>query len=167
MPLVSITPSNTTICAGQSVILNVSGANTYTWTTGSSLNVVSVTPTVSTSYSVIGANSFGCQNSASTTINVLNTPVVTINSPSTSVCFGYTMTVAANGASNYNWSTGATTNTTIIQPFSNTTFSVVGTNGGSCSDTAFLSLSVMPLPSVSASVSQYNGLRGTKHYIKC
>jgi gliding motility-associated-like protein len=153
LPLVSITPSNTTICAGQPVVLNVSGANTYTWTTGSSLNVISVTPTAPTSYSVIGANSFGCQNSASTTINVLNTPVVTINTPSTSVCFGYTMTVAANGASNYNWSTGATTNTTIIQPFSNTTFSVVGTNGGSCSDTAFLSLSVMPLPSVSASVS--------------
>ncbi len=153
LPLVSITPSNTTICAGQSVILNVSGANTYTWTTGSSLNVVSVTPVASTSYSVIGANSFGCQNSASATINVLNTPVVTINSPSTSVCFGYTMTVVANGASNYNWSTGATTNTTIIQPFSNTTFSVVGTNGGSCSDTAFLSLTVLPLPSVSASVS--------------
>jgi len=153
LPLVSITPSNTTICAGQPVVLNVSGANTYTWTTGSSLNIISVTPTAPTSYSVIGANSFGCQNSASTTINVLNTPVVTINTPSTSVCFGYTMTVAANGASNYNWSTGATTNTTIIQPFSNTTFSVVGTNGGSCSDTAFLSLSVMPLPSVSASVS--------------
>ncbi len=153
LPLVSITPSNTTICAGQPVVLNVSGANTYTWTTGSSLNVVSVTPSASTSYSVIGANSFGCQNSASTTINVLNTPVVTINTPSTSVCFGYTMMVVANGASNYSWSTGATTNTTVIQPFSNATFSVVGTNGGSCSDTAFLSLSVMPLPSVSASVS--------------
>lgn len=153
LPLVSITPSNTTICAGQSVLLNVTGANTYTWTTGSSLNVISVTPTVSTSYSVLGANSFGCQNSASTTINVLNTPVVTINTPSISVCFGYTMMVIANGAANYNWSTGATTNTTVVQPFSNTTFSVVGTNGGSCSDTAFLSLSVMPLPSVSASVS--------------
>jgi gliding motility-associated-like protein len=153
LPLVSITPSITTICAGQIASLNVSGANTYTWTTGSSLNVISVTPTVSTSYSVIGANSFGCQNSANATINVLNTPIVTINTPSTSVCFGYTMTVVANGASNYNWSTGATTNTTIIQPFSNATFSVVGTNGGSCSDTAFLSLTVLPLPSVSASVS--------------
>ena len=153
VPNVSITPSNTTICSGQSVLLNVSGANTYTWTTGSSLNVISVTPTVSTSYSVLGANSFGCQNSANATINVLNKPVVTINTPSTSVCFGYTMMVVANGASNYNWSTGATTNTTIIQPFSNTTFSVVGTNGGSCSDTAFLSLTVLPLPSVSASVS--------------
>jgi gliding motility-associated-like protein len=153
LPLVSITPSLTTICAGQIASLNVSGANTYTWTTGSSLNVISVTPTVSTPYSVIGANSFGCQNSANATINVLNTPIVTINTPSTSVCFGYTMTVVANGASNYNWSTGATTNTTIIQPFSNVTYSVVGTNGGSCSDTAFLSLTVLPLPSVSASVS--------------
>lgn len=153
LPVVNITPSNTTICSGKATLLSVSGANTYTWTTGSSLNVISVTPTVSTSYSVLGANSFGCKNSASSVVNVLNTPIVSINSPSTNVCFGYTMTVTANGASNYNWSTGATSNTLVVQPFSNSTYSIVGTNGGLCSDTAFLSLSVLPLPSVSASVS--------------
>lgn len=153
LPIVSVTPTNTTICSGTTLLLSASGASNYTWTTGSNFANIGVSPTTSTSYSVIGKNSFGCQNSAGSVVNVVNTPIVTINSPSTSVCFGYTMTVAANGASNYNWSTGATTNTLVVQPFSNLTYSVVGTNGGSCSDTAFLSLSVMPLPSVSASVS--------------
>ena len=153
LPLVSVSPSNTTICSGTTLLLTASGASNYTWTTGSNFANIGVSPTTSTSYSVIGKNSFGCENSAGAVVNVVNTPIVTINSPSTSVCFGYTMTVAANGASNYNWSTGATTNTLVVQPFSNLTYSVVGTNGGSCSDTAFLSLSVMPLPSVSASVS--------------
>jgi gliding motility-associated-like protein len=153
VPNVVITPSNTTICAGQVVSISVSGANTYTWTTGSSLNVISVTPTTSTTYSVIGSNSLGCQNSALSTINVLPTPILSINSPSTSVCFGYTMSINVNGAANYNWSNGSAANTISVQPFSNITYSVVGSNGGTCSDTAYLPITVLPLPSVSASVS--------------
>lgn len=153
LPNVSITPSNTTICSGKSIVLGVSGANTYTWTSGSTLNTISVTPSITTTYSVIGKNLLGCQNSTNSIVNVVNTPIVTINTPSTNVCMGYTMSVVANGASNYSWSTGATTNTTIVQPFSNSTYSVVGTNSGLCSDTAFLSISVLPLPSVSASAS--------------
>lgn len=153
VPVVSVTPSNTTICSGTTLGLSASGAGSYTWTTGSNASAIGVVPATSTSYSVTGTNSFGCQNSAGSVVNVINTPIVSINSPSTNVCFGYTMTVMANGASNYNWSNGATTNTITVQPFSNVSFSVVGTNGGMCSDTAFLPITVMPLPSVSASVS--------------
>ncbi|MBP8034252.1 MAG: gliding motility-associated C-terminal domain-containing protein [Bacteroidia bacterium] len=153
LPIVSITPSVATICSGQFITLSVSGANTYTWTTGSSLNNISVSPLSSTSYSVIGKNSFGCENSAFSNVNVVNTPIVTINSPSVNVCMGYTMTIVANGAANYSWSTGATTNTVFVQPFVNTTYSVVGTNVGTCSDTAIVSLSVLPLPSVSATAN--------------
>jgi gliding motility-associated-like protein len=153
LPNVAITPSVSTICSGDNITLSASGASSYTWTSGSSLNTINVTPTTFTTYSVIGANNLGCQKSATSLVNVVNTPTVSINSPSTSVCFGYTMTIAANGASNYSWSTGATTNTINIQPFSNVTYSVIGSNGGTCSDTAILSLIVLPLPSVSASAS--------------
>lgn len=153
LPNVSITPSNTTICSGKTIALSVSGASSYSWTSGSSLNIINVTPTISTTYSVLGTNTFGCTKTASSVVNVINTPIVSINTPSTNVCFGYTMAIIANGASNYNWSSGAITNTTIVQPFSNSTYSVVGTNSGLCSDTAFLSISVLPLPSVSASAS--------------
>ncbi|MFN8116868.1 MAG: gliding motility-associated C-terminal domain-containing protein [Bacteroidia bacterium] len=153
LPVVVVSPSLTTICSGQVVSLNATGAGSYTWTTGSTLSSISVSPSASTSYSVIGKNSFGCENSAGAVVNVVNTPIVSINSPSTSVCFGYTMTATANGASSYNWSNGATTNTILVQSFSNISYSVVGTNGGSCADTAFLNITVLPLPSVSASAS--------------
>jgi gliding motility-associated-like protein len=63
------------------------------------------------------------------------------------------MTVVANGASNYLWSNGATSNSIVVQPFSNYTYSVVGNNGGTCSDTAYLSITVLPLPTVAASAS--------------
>lgn len=154
LPVILISPSNPTICSGQSIALTASGANTYTWTgSGSTLNPNTVSPTSSTTYSITGTDGNGCVSSASTFVNVAGSTVLSINSPSTNVCFGYTMTVVASGATNYLWSNGAVTNSTVIQPFSNSIYSVIGDNGGTCSDTAYLSITVLPLPTVSASAS--------------
>lgn len=154
LPNVSITPSSTTICSWKSVILTASGANTYTWSgSGSTIASITVFPASPTTYSLIGTDVYGCQNSALSNVNVVSTPVVSINSPSTNVCFGYTMALTANGADNYLWFNGTTANTTTLQPFSNITYSVIGTNEGTCSDTAFLPITILPLPSVSSSVN--------------
>ncbi|MCC6183008.1 MAG: T9SS type A sorting domain-containing protein [Bacteroidia bacterium] len=45
------------ICAGQSSTLTASGASTYTWSTGATSPSIVVTPSVSTIYTVTGANS--------------------------------------------------------------------------------------------------------------
>ncbi len=68
-PTLSVTPTATTVCPGQTVVLKVSGATSYAWTPGSgSLPSFPVTPTATTTYSVVGtANS--CS-SAPTTIVV-------------------------------------------------------------------------------------------------
>lgn len=154
LPVILITPSNTTICAGSSVTLSGSGGVSYTWNGGfNTSQLIIVSPTVTSTYSVDGFDSNNCQNTASTTVNVVSTPIVSINSPSTSICMGYTMAVVANGAASYTWSNGATTDTTNIQPFTNVTYSVIGSNGGSCKDTAFLNIVVKPLPTVLASAN--------------
>jgi gliding motility-associated-like protein len=156
LPSVTITPSNTTICNGASQALTANGPGplSYFWSSGSTTPSITVTPTTTTSYTVTASNSFGCQNTFTTTVNVANTPSVSISSPSTNVCTGYTMAVSAMGATNYTWSTGATTNTTIVQPFFSNMYNVIGSNGGACSDTAFLSITTLPLPTVSATASQ-------------
>jgi gliding motility-associated-like protein len=155
VPLVSITPGSTTICSGKTLLLTASGASSYTWAgSGTVSNSINVSPTTGTTYSVIGRSSNGCDNSATSSVSVVLQPIVSINSPSTNVCFGYTMAVTAGGASNYQWSTGATTSSDTIQPFSANVYSVIGTNNGFCSDTAFLSITVLPLPTVSSLVSQ-------------
>lgn len=156
LPIVSITPSNTTICNGTSQALTANGPGplSYFWSSGSTTPSITVSPTITTSYTVTASNSFGCQNTFTTTVNVANTPSVSISSPSTNVCTGYTMAVSAMGATNYTWSTGATSNTTVVQPFFSTMYTVIGSNGGACSDTAFLSITTLPLPSVSATASQ-------------
>lgn len=59
LPSLSVTPTATTICPGQSVILKASGATSYTWTPGpGSLPNFPVSPGTTTTYNVSGtANS--------------------------------------------------------------------------------------------------------------
>lgn len=154
LPVISVSPSNTVMCQGQQQLLQASGAATYSWSgTSTVANSITVSPTVMTTYTVTGIDANSCVNSATAAVNIVSQPVVSINTPSTNVCMGYTMTVVAIGASNYTWSNGATTNSIVVQPFTNTSYNVIGTNGGFCSDTAFLALTVLPLPSVSASAN--------------
>jgi gliding motility-associated-like protein len=154
LPAILVSPSNTTICQGQLQLLQASGATTYTWSgNGSVSNSITVSPTVATIYTVTGMDANSCVNTATAIVNTVSQPVVSINSPSTNVCMGYTMTVVASGASNYSWSNGATTSSITVQPFSNITYSVIGSNGGACPDTAFFPITILPLPSVSASAN--------------
>ncbi len=155
LPSVSITPSNTTICAGQAIALMASGANTYTWNNSNTNSTITDLPTAATtSYSVIGTSTQGCKKSANAIVNVTAKPTVSIASPSTNVCFGYTMAINASGATNYQWFNNATSPSTTVQPFFNTTYSVVGINGVGCADTAFLPITVLPLPTVAATASK-------------
>ncbi|MBK9284290.1 MAG: T9SS type A sorting domain-containing protein [Sphingobacteriaceae bacterium] len=63
-PTVLASSNANTICAGQSVTLTASGANSYSWNSGgSSVNEI-VTPTISTSYTVLGTAINGCTNIA-------------------------------------------------------------------------------------------------------
>jgi hypothetical protein len=84
---VSITPSALTICLGQSVTLTANGTVTsYTWSTGSNTQSVSVSPTSSTNYSVTGTDTSGCNYIASQIINVsLCTGVEQLNADDPSI----------------------------------------------------------------------------------
>lgn len=70
--------ANDTICAGESVSLFASGANTYTWSPTAGLNcaacaTVAVTPAATTTYTVTGNNGTASAN-ASVTITVVPLP---------------------------------------------------------------------------------------------
>lgn len=87
LPTINATAANTLICTGQTTTLNATGAASYTWnpggTTGSS---ASVSPTVSTTYSVNGTSAAGCNNVAQVTVSV-------------SACTGIEQVVNAGGYS--------------------------------------------------------------------
>jgi hypothetical protein len=72
LPSITINANKTTICKGTSVILTALGALTYTWNNNQNGSVINLIPLNSSSYSVIGTNNNGCNNSSAITIFVDN-----------------------------------------------------------------------------------------------
>ncbi|MES2133242.1 MAG: T9SS type A sorting domain-containing protein [Bacteroidota bacterium] len=139
-----------TICAGGTVALVVSGANTYTWTSPASNSAtVNVSPTVNTNYTVNGTNSFGCVHTATTSVSITSSPTIAINSAT--ICSGATATLTATGVSSYTWTSPASNNAVIsVTPNTTTTYSVSGTSAG-CAGvySATTMVTVNPTPTVS------------------
>ncbi len=69
MPNVQISGSSS-VNYGESVTLTASGASSYIWSTGSMDNPITVSPTSTTTYNVIGATTYGCTGTASKTVTV-------------------------------------------------------------------------------------------------
>lgn len=76
LPVLSTTGSQTLACKFYSAGLTASGANTYTWSTipVQTGSVVSVSPTVTTTYTVTGTGSNGCTGTAITVLQVVPCP---------------------------------------------------------------------------------------------
>lgn len=97
LPNVTVTPATSSYCTGAPAIaLTANGANTYTWspsaglsaTTGASVNA---NPTATTTYTVSGTDANGCVNTATATINVSTTPVITsLTATPSNLCSGDT-----------------------------------------------------------------------------
>jgi gliding motility-associated-like protein len=154
LPTIIITPSVANVCQGEGIQITLNGAVSYTDAIGATTQTLfTLYFGGSETYTISGEDANGCINSASASITVLNKPTVSISSPTSSICYGYTQTITAVGADSYIWFNGATTNTAVIQPLINITYSVIGTNGGVCKDTAYLPITVLPLPTIFASVN--------------
>lgn len=82
----------------------------------------------------------------SDTILLLNTiPFVSITASNDTICFGNSISLVANGASSYSWSTGATTNNISASPSLTTTYTITGTTSG-CTNTFSKTITVNQLP---------------------
>ena len=154
VPSQNITVTSSTICSNKNATLIANGANTYTWSTGATPingSTITVSPSTTTTYTVMGSNG-NCISTAISTVNVL--PVVAVNIPSTSVCFGSTATLTASGAATYTWlpmnTTGISTNVT---PTVTTTYSVIGTIGACTGSTTVNVLVGLTIPSVSVTTA--------------
>lgn len=72
-PTLNVSASASIICGGQTTTLNVSGANSYTWSNGANNSIIVTSPTVTTSYTVNGNSFTGCSAEASViTVSVTN-----------------------------------------------------------------------------------------------
>lgn len=147
--LINIGSLSASVCAGYSATLIATGVNSYTWNTGSNGTGIIVSPTTTTSYSVNGTDVNGCAASSSITIGISVTPTVTAVASNTGVCSGFPSALSASGALTYAWNTGHTGNNISVSPTSTSVYTVIGTNGSGCIDTAIVNVTVYASPTVS------------------
>ncbi len=132
----SILPTNPSICAGDSVSLTVSGGNTYLWSNGMTQGTITVSPAVTTNYSVTATSISGCTGTASVDVTV--EPAVNLNLSATQIqlCMGDSSLLIASSTdpgSSFQWSGSLGTNdSVVVYPAVTTTYVVTGTSSGGC-----------------------------------
>ncbi len=142
-----VTVNSPVICIGQSAALTAAGGATYDWSTTATGNSITVSPLVTTSYTVAD-NTPNCSGSAISTVTVNPLPTVTVNA--VTICAGQSATLTGSGASTYSWSNGTVTNPAIVSPIATTSYTVTGTSIAGCTSTAITMVTVNPLPLVRA-----------------
>ena len=144
LPELQVT-GNTTVVYGQSTILTVSGAESYSWNTGENSSSITVQPETTTTYEVTGFVN-NCFSSTAITV-VVESHVQASAGEDQRICQGYEVTLTANGGSSYLWSTGATTQSITVSPSANATYSVTVFDGP-FQDTDNVNVIVDPNPNV-------------------
>ena len=99
--------SNATICEGESIVIQATGALTYTWDNGAPNGAVIYPSFPSNLYNVIGVDANNCQDSATLLVTVNPLPVV--NTISDTVVCDYNLPLQLNvegNATSFTWSNG-------------------------------------------------------------
>lgn len=153
---VAVTASSSTICAGNSVTLTASGVSSYSWNTGATTSSIVVSPTTSTTYSVVYAS--GCSNTATTSVGVNPNPTITATSSSSLICAGQSATITPSGASTYTISGG----NLVVSPTVTTTYTISGTSASGCISSSNFTQNVSACTGIEESAA--NHLTGVSIY---
>jgi gliding motility-associated-like protein len=152
------------ICRGSKTTLNANGAETYTWLPQFGMipsevnsNFVTLTPTVSTTYTIYGQNG-PCFNAISFPVVVLDFPVLQLATNVQKVCYGKSTSIFAMGAMSYTWSPNVDmqhlqNNMVLVTPSVSTNYTVMGVNtvgSATCMMTKEILIDVVPTITASA-----------------
>lgn len=152
-PTVVANASATNLCDGEILILNGSGALSYSWNNGVS-DGVSFTPVAGTYvYTVNGIDANNCSNSDSVTVTVH--PLPTVNAgPDMTVCEGNPVTLSGSGAVSYLWDNGISNGSPFSPAVGSLTYTVTGTDSNSCQGSDVVIVTVHPNPVLTVSPDQ-------------
>lgn len=130
-------------CIGTPTVITASGANSYAWSNGATGSSITITPSASTIYTVIGTIGT-CSNPQTVAVNVQQFPTVSVNK--NSVCANSQTTITASGAATYVWDNGATTSTIDVYTSSPISHTVTGYSSAGCASSVVVNIQVNPLP---------------------
>lgn len=148
-----------TICEGDNVQIFATGGISYVWNSDPTLSSETISnpfasPLVTTTYTVEGTDINGCSNTDQVVVNVNTLPNVSAGAD-TSVCVDGSIQLLATGAVDYTWSPNASLSATnianpIASPTGPTTYFVTGEDANGCENSAQVTVTINPLPTVSA-----------------
>jgi len=142
--------SDVTVCAGSPVVLDAGNPGaTYNWSNSATSQTISVGSTGL--YSVTVTNPVnGCQTTDAINITVNSLPAVAATAADPDFCIGGSTNITASGATSYNWSGLGTNPTYLVNPSATTVYTVTGTDGNGCTNTANVTVTVHPQPPIAA-----------------
>jgi hypothetical protein len=151
LPAISVYGTGNSVCLGSSIGFGATGAISYTWSNGSNTQFVTLTPTTTTTYSVLGLGAYGCIGLATQVVTVNSLPAITVAGNRTICLSGGNFT--ASGANTYTWSSNSYylqgSAVTIASSQANVC-TVSGTDGNGCVGTTILNLVVVPCTGIAS-----------------
>jgi len=142
-----VTAPSGTICNGSQFVFTPGGATSYTFVNASN----PVSPTVTTTYSIIGSTTIGCTSlPALVTVTVFNLPTLAVASTPTDmvICQTSPINFTVSGANTYTWNNVTPGAIFTDAPPTSTNYFVVATDANGCTNFASYQVTVNPLPSL-------------------
>jgi gliding motility-associated-like protein len=153
--------SDLSMCNGKNAQLTATGGVLYSWNPTTGLNNPTIqnpvaTPSASTVYTVIVTDTNSCSKTDTVSLTVFANPVAVAGADQ-AVCEGISVNISAIGGTFYSWSTGDSTASFTTTPSASAIYNVTVTDENGCSDSDNLSVTVTPLPviSISSDVDNY------------
>ena len=169
LPAPSITASGpTSFCNGDSVTLTAAASASYLWSTSATDTLQSITVNASGTYTVTITNGTGCSSTATQMVTVFSLPPIDAG-PNDSTCLSVNANLLATGGVSYVWSPiGSLSNPLIANPVAGptvtTTYTVVGTATGGCTNTDSVTIYVLGNPGLPAVAEVIDSLMCTPSY---
>lgn len=140
---------NNSMCDNTQEVLTASGATTYTWNSGATTSSITISPTVTTVYTVTGADAVGCLAMKQYTMNVLPSPTVEVSGSTVAVCPGQTVALTANGSGSlFIWSDGFIGASHTVEAPATTVYTITNTNTNLCFTQITYTFNVLPGPAL-------------------
>lgn len=134
------------ICEDQQTQLTAGGGDSYAWNTGETTQVIDVSPTQTTTYTVTVISN-QCSSEANIVVNV-QPGITAVGSPA-EICVGENTTLTVSAGDTYIWNTGDNTQNIAVSPTQTTEYFVTVTSQ-LCTDSTSIVVTVNPLPNAYA-----------------
>ena len=161
-----VTVTSATICPGFPATITASGATTYTWSPGGMTGAsITVSPAVTTNYTVTGVGPCGTGTAISTvTVLAANNPLCLVSCPVTATntgpyCVGGTVQLNGTGGGTYSWSGPNGFTSTLQNPTVAATAAAAGVytltiTVGTCTNIATTTVVINPVAIANANIDQ-------------